>query len=126
MKKFIDIVFLISLFVFFLVVNSQADENPCFKCHVKDDFEKEYVHAPLKKGLCTDCHNPHVARYKSLLQKKEKDFCYSCHQDKAEKFSQGVVHQPVIEGKCLICHTPHASKLKGLIGGETIAESCFN
>lgn len=104
----------------------EASENICFKnCHDSQAFRKEYIHEPLRKGLCTDCHNPHVARYPALLSKKEKDFCYKCHKDTIVKNSDYFVHQPFLAGNCLVCHDPHASSLKGLIKAETLSQICL-
>ena len=105
--------------------NAEAAENICFNnCHDKQAFKKEFIHEPIKSGLCTDCHNPHVARYPALLSQKEKEFCYKCHKDTASKRDENIVHQPFLEGQCLFCHDPHSSALKGLIKSESIVQIC--
>lgn len=90
-------------------------ETVCFQCHKKEAFQKAVVHKPVTQGQCSACHNPHVARYKGLLQKKGSDLCYSCHQDKGKAFEKGFVHLPVKQGKCLSCHDAHSSNGKGLL-----------
>ncbi|MDA3786611.1 MAG: multiheme c-type cytochrome [Deltaproteobacteria bacterium] len=96
----------------------------CLDCHLQKEFSGKIVHKPVAEGQCTQCHSPHVAKFKGLLQRQGGDLCYSCHEEAKKSFSQGVQHQPVQEGQCLACHSAHASEQKGLLS-RPIAESCF-
>ncbi|MBU0730075.1 MAG: hypothetical protein KKE17_04410 [Proteobacteria bacterium] len=105
---------------------ANADSKICFTCHSQKLFTGPVIHQPVAKGDCNECHNPHVAKHKGLLQKKGTDFCFSCHQKEAKLFSEGVIHEPIKQGKCLVCHDPHVSNSKGLLKSQGIAESCFS
>ena len=82
----------------------------CASCH--EAFKKPHVHAPVKDGTCTTCHDPHASKEPKLLTSPLKDLCGTCHADHVE-FK--VVHGPVSAGECTICHTPHESAAKGLL-----------
>ncbi len=97
----------------------------CIKCHPQKEFIGKIVHKPVVQGQCTQCHNPHVAKFEGLLQKQGGDLCYSCHAEEKKAFGQGVQHQPVREGQCLTCHSSHVSEHKGLLR-RPLAESCFS
>jgi predicted CXXCH cytochrome family protein len=82
----------------------------CSTCH--EAFKKPHVHAPVKDGTCTTCHDPHASKEPKLLSSPLKDLCGACHADHVE-FK--VVHGPVSAGDCTVCHTPHESAEKGLL-----------
>lgn len=66
----------------------------CASCH--EAFgKKARVHAPVKDGTCTTCHDPHAAKEPKLLTSPLKDLCGTCHADHVE-FK--VVHGPVSAG----------------------------
>ncbi len=108
-------------------VHAASESAVCFKCHKKADFSAKIVHRPVAQGKCESCHNPHVARYKGLLQKPDGQLCESCHK-KREWLGNGaggrVIHEPVRQGQCLKCHDPHKSEVKGLVHGK-LADRCF-
>lgn len=83
----------------------------CVSCH--EAFgKKKHVHAPVKEGTCTTCHDPHSSKEPKLLSSPLNELCGACHSDHVE-FK--VVHGPVSAGECTICHTPHESAEKGLL-----------
>lgn len=112
------------LIVFSTTTEEALAANVCFTCHVKELFRDKVVHAPVAQEKCTVCHNPHVAKHKSLLRDREDSLCYSCHQESKTQFAKGVVHAPVALGNCSSCHAPHASSEKGLIGKD-LAKNCL-
>ncbi len=115
----------ILLGVFFISCNSMAAQVVCFKCHKARDFRQRVVHKPVSKGKCGTCHNPHVARFKGLLQQPVADLCSSCHKEKwLQPGADMVVHQPIRQGKCMSCHDPHTSSDRGLIKGK-LADRCL-
>lgn len=116
-------IYLAVFFCFCLVGVGRAD-NVCFKCHDRSLFEKKIVHQPVRNGQCGACHNPHVARYKGLLQQKVADLCFSCHTKAARDLAKGKVHAPIRKGDCLACHDAHASNNHGLLK-KSLAASCF-
>lgn len=102
-----------------------APGKTCISCHPQEDFTGKVVHKPVARGQCSQCHNPHVAKYDNLLTHQGGALCYSCHTEARAAFSKGVQHQPVKEGRCLTCHSAHASAEKGLLRGP-VADSCFS
>jgi len=82
----------------------------CQSCH--EAFKKAVVHAAVKDGTCTTCHDPHASKEAKLLSSPEKDLCGACHSDHVE-FK--VPHGPVAAGACTACHTPHESDDKALL-----------
>ncbi len=100
----------------------------CFSCHEdrKADFEKKYVHKPVKES-CEKCHDPHSSSYKGHLIKSEKDLCSSCHEKFVKKFNNSQSkHSAVLEKGCTSCHSPHSSNNeKGLqIKKQDLCLSC--
>lgn len=120
-----NITILINVLILFLCWQSSAwAVKECISCHDQVQFQGKTVHKPVALNQCTACHNPHVAKYKGLLQKQGGALCYSCHKEAETRFSQGTQHQPVQEGQCLICHDAHASSQKSLLS-KPVAETCF-
>ncbi len=117
---------LFSFFVLFCLCLScvARAENVCFKCHTKAHFEKKNVHQPLRDGKCGACHNPHVAKYKGLLQQQGAQLCFACHTAAAKDFAKGVVHAPVRKGECLACHDAHSSNSSALMRKD-LAATCL-
>lgn len=97
----------------------------CLECHPASAAitQRQNVHKPVKLGLCTACHNPHVSRHSGLLGFKKEDLCYSCH-DRQKGFTGEVVHKPVFEGECLACHDSHSTDSPGLLK-KLASEVCF-
>ena len=117
------------LVVLLVCSNALAAQVVCFKCHDERQFHQKVVHKPVAQGRCGTCHNPHVAKFKGLVQKRPSELCSSCHQGRWEKGkdkkAMRVIHQPVRQGKCLTCHDPHTSRSRGLIKGN-LADRCFD
>lgn len=124
-RKRLIFILLASAFLPAFICSTANTETVCFKCHDKKLFKKNVVHAPIAKGKCSACHNPHVARYEKLVNEQGADLCFSCHGNKKEEFRQGITHAPVGRGECSACHDPHSSSVKGLVKGKSIAASCF-
>jgi predicted CXXCH cytochrome family protein len=87
-----------------------ATAKNCFGCH--DDLRKKIagksLHAPVKDGDCTTCHNPHASESKFLLSGRVEQVCYECH-GQMQKDAQGkVMHTALRQGSCTQCHDPHA------------------
>jgi len=107
----------------------QGGSELCFSCHEEKrvDFNKKYIHSPVKQDNCIDCHNPHAAKNEFMLSKGTPELCYSCHTDEMESFSQSShVHTAVEQGNCAGCHDPHASDNEYLQKeiGEELCYSC--
>ncbi|NTV13062.1 MAG: hypothetical protein HGA96_03875 [Desulfobulbaceae bacterium] len=105
---------------------SGAQDKLCFGCHDRKNFVKVVVHQPVAKGECELCHNPHVAKFKGLIQKEVDKLCLSCHGDIVRSTKQTFqAHKPVRDGQCLACHDPHSSAVKGLLREKNQKESCL-
>jgi len=102
-----------------------SNNEACFSCHDRGQFQNTVIHAPVNSGACVQCHNPHVSRYKGLLKKDKGKLCFSCHEAEATSFYEGIVHEPIYQFDCISCHAPHASSRKGLVRSD-LQNSCFN
>lgn len=119
----------------------------CRGCHstmMNETFAKSRVHWPLvDKTGCLNCHNPHAAKKKKLLNADTAVLCGKCHTDTAdyqarlgEKSRQeqaaargrvergALTHQPVQTGDCSSCHAPHASDSARLLRASSVVEMC--
>lgn len=83
----------------------------CYECHEASQFKGSSVHAPVKNGMCTACHDPHQSNYLNLLLKQSPVLCYTCHEK--VKFEGKYGHTPV--GMCTFCHNPHASNYGNIL-----------
>jgi predicted CXXCH cytochrome family protein len=77
----------------------------CFVCHT-GFFKGSFVHGPVAAGDCLFCHEPHTARYPSLLKKGISETCAGCHR---EERIASALHNKVADKKivCAECHNPH-------------------
>jgi len=90
-----------------------------------------FVHAPLKDGVCQDCHDvmqepadkktKHPGNVTITLVQQGSQLCYRCH---VAKNTAKVIHAPIISGDCISCHNPHQSQNKGLMK-EPVPAICF-
>ena len=87
----------------------------CQKCHAETGTAGK-LHAPIKSGGCTTCHDPHASQNPSLMKvwPLEKN-CYGCH---ARVDDEKSVHTPVKSGDCKGCHDPHSSEFPPLLIAE--------
>lgn len=103
-----------------------TQDKLCFGCHDRKDYSKAVVHQPVAKGECDRCHNPHVAKYKGLIQQEVAKLCLTCHGNVVKGSSDPTqVHKPVRDGQCLACHDPHSSAGKGLLREKSQKETCL-
>lgn len=101
-----------------------AQDKLCYGCHDRQGFTKAVVHQPVSKGECEACHNPHVAKYKGLIQKDVARLCRGCHAEIGKGKDQSMVHKPVRAGQCLDCHDPHSSAVSGLLREKNLKDTC--
>jgi predicted CXXCH cytochrome family protein len=103
-----------------------ADGKICLNCHTafQEKMRLPFIHTPVKKGNCSDCHNPHTSSQGKLLAENPNTICLKCH-DKIVPGKARSVHKAVGDGECVKCHDPHAAKYKNnlLLAGK---ELCFN
>jgi predicted CXXCH cytochrome family protein len=95
----------------------------CKDCH--DGLaKKKVVHAPVKDGECLNCHKPHGANDRYLLDGEDRTkLCLGCHEE--APFKVKYMHGPAAVGSCNACHDPHQSERKALLKG-TVRELCLN
>jgi predicted CXXCH cytochrome family protein len=140
---------------------SGDDKTICLACHgtdklgnpplknIKSEIEgKKYLHGPIQKGGCKDCHDPHgndnfrllKGKYPADIYAPYKDgiysFCLSCHEKNMLRFSETTIYTKFRNGKrnlhyvhvvnnrkgrtCRVCHQPHASNGVKLIEKENL------
>jgi len=113
-----------------LCVPCEASAAGCATaCHARL-WREQVVHAPVKSGECTSCHNPtgpsHPATKKAFTFTGDgAKLCYGCHDNMAAK---KFVHGPVASGDCLACHDPHQSANRALLKeeGAALCLMCHN
>ena len=132
------------------VVLKETKGVACFECHEATAFQ--YSHLPYASGMCTRCHNPHLAENPRLLRAKVNELCLSCHLRTGEAVpsrylptivltadrSRGHPYErhPVsgsrdpltsAEMSCVSCHQPHGgAQLHLLKMGSQIPEDALN
>jgi len=132
------------------VVLKQANGVGCFECHQPTTFL--YPHLPYASGMCTRCHDPHVAGNPRLLHAKVNELCLSCHLRTGEtvpsrylptiiltsdhRMGHPYERHPVAgsrdpltgeEMSCVSCHRPHGgAQLHLLKMGSEIPEDALN
>jgi predicted CXXCH cytochrome family protein len=101
---------------------SSAPPALCANCHDAVG-SKPTVHAAVKDGRCTTCHDPHSSKEPKLLTAPASQLCAKCH---AEKTQFQLLHGPVSAGECSACHTPHESALPKLLikAGDALCFTC--
>lgn len=119
--------FFISFFVALVATATSAlaaQDKLCYSCHDSKNFIKSVVHQPVSKGECDACHNPHVAKFKGLIQKEVQALCLGCHAEIGKGIDPALVHKPVRSGQCLACHDPHSSDGRGLLSEKNLKDTC--
>ena len=100
----------------------EADAFLCFECHEKIG-ERSVVHEPIKKRMCTVCHDPHGSDNSFFLRVSPvADLCFQCHRDTMRDDDE--IHGPVAIGQCTACHDPHESDHPYRLVAEG-PESCY-
>lgn len=99
----------------------------CLACHVafQEKMKLPSIHTPVKKGDCSDCHNPHTSSHGKLLAENANRICLKCHDGIIPGKAQSV-HKVIEDGNCVKCHDPHAAKYKNnlLLDGNELCSSC--
>ena len=100
----------------------------CLSCHDLEGLGARVQHAPVEAGECSACHNPHVARFSSLLRDRPGPLCQTCHSELQTELVKPRVHAPVAAGECSGCHDPHGSDLQGLLiaAGGSLCGNCHS
>lgn len=108
---------------------SQAESCVSGRCHA-DMGKGQFVHNPVKEGMCTTCHqavadqtnkSKHPGNLTISLVQQGAELCYMCHEPKNKK---KIVHAPIMGGDCTTCHNPHQSRNKGMLK-EAMPKICF-
>ena len=85
---------------------ASAPNELCGTCHETDPGAS--VHAPVKEGRCTTCHDAHSAARPKLIKGPMADVCAACHPAR-EGERAAHAHGPYAGGLCTACHQPHAA-----------------
>jgi predicted CXXCH cytochrome family protein len=100
-------------------------EQLCVRCHALP--HETSLHAPVKEGKCTECHDPHGSDHTHVLVADPgRDLCMKCHQKDFAKSK--FVHGPVAVGACIVCHKAHSSTQPKLLSQDpkTLCLSCHS
>lgn len=104
-----------------------AKGKVCLNCHeaFREKLKLPFVHTPVKKGDCSDCHNPHTSSHGKLLAEDVNRICFSCHDGIVPEKARSA-HRVASEGNCVKCHDPHAAPNRNnlLIDGNALCLSC--
>jgi len=82
-----------------------------------------WVHGPVSKGACGECHSPSPEDGAHSFRPARPDdtLCTYCHRDEKPKEFR---HEPFAESGCTECHSPHGAKDRFLLQADTIRELC--
>ena len=86
---------------------NRPQEQQCFVCHAQDEFNRKYIHQPMRQG-CKTCHETHGSQFDKLLIKKETELCQDCHSIKKKSFLLQHGGYPVTQS-CSTCHSVHSA-----------------
>ncbi|HYL24835.1 MAG TPA: DmsE family decaheme c-type cytochrome [Burkholderiales bacterium] len=107
----------------------QLQYETCTTCHkqIRSQLLKP-SHHPIVEGklACTDCHNPHGALSKAMVNAESiPQLCTSCHAEKRGPF---VWNHPPVEENCLICHNPHGANHARLLAEKppNVCQDCHD
>jgi len=119
--------------------------NPPLADIRKELKTKKNLHGPIKKGRCSDCHDPHGSNYTRILtgeypadfyvafKPESYGLCLSCHDKNLVNFPKTTIYTKFRHGdrnlhyvhvagpkgrSCRACHESHGSTGKKLIGTE--------
>jgi predicted CXXCH cytochrome family protein len=101
----------------------EAPQQVCATCHadIVETGRLSHGHAPVARGECSSCHEPHQGKNEKLLKQKGGELCGTCHGDLLERIQTGDAHAPAAMGLCLTCHTSHGSEFDGMTRREGAA-----
>jgi len=104
-----------------------AKGKTCLNCHTgfKEKLNLPFLHTPVRKGDCSDCHNPHTSNHGKLLAGNVNRICFSCHEGIVPPKARSA-HKVAVEGNCVKCHDPHAAKNRNnlLSAGNELCLGC--
>lgn len=104
-----------------------AKGKVCLVCHeaFAEKLKLPFVHTPVKKGDCSDCHNAHTSGHGKLLSAEKDKICFTCHEGVVPGGARST-HQVVVEGNCVKCHDPHAARNRNnlLVAGNGLCLGC--
>ncbi len=100
----------------------------CYLCHNKMVKDKKWVHGPVARWWCLNCHdskyNKSGKRFDPLFQESDK-MCFYCHTSKRRWMTERYIHGPVATGNCVACHDPHASNHKFFLWAQARMKLCI-
>ncbi len=94
-----------------------AANSFCLECHQKQwqGFQKAFMHDPVRKKRCEDCHLDHGKDNKLILVAYEGRLCARCHDEKSQASLTAHAGYAVGNSNCIACHDPHSSDNKPLL-----------
>ena len=103
-------------------MNYPVEQGRCTSCHdphgsTSGAILADYVHEPIKKEMCNQCHNEPNSAEPFAVKKTGFELCQGCHYEMVnEYFSKNRLQWPLADKTgCINCHSPHASPQAGLL-----------
>ena len=74
-----------------------------------------FLHTPVAKGRCLDCHRAHQSEHPQLLTRPARELCLGCHPQVRDLLAKAAhVHKP-LEANCSSCHSAHGADDRRLL-----------
>ncbi len=91
----------------------------CVSCHTQLTPRNAirnnlWMHNPVARSRCMDCHEPHQSKNMSVLKQPESELCLSCHDTQLLENE----NHPDINDTCGSCHNSHIGINKFLLSRE--------
>ncbi len=105
----------------------QQPEKLCIRCHTDKTprraiRDRLWLHNPVARGRCLDCHAPHSSSYPAHLREDNRVMCVTCHAAGEDDLPSACLKQEPDEETgqidCLSCHNPHMGKDRYLLRGD--------
>jgi DmsE family decaheme c-type cytochrome len=113
----------------YVTTERQLQYETCVTCHrqIRSQLTKP-SHHPIIEGKvkCTDCHNPHGALSKAMVNAETiPQLCTTCHAEKRGPYVWG---HPPVEENCLTCHNSHGSNHTRLLAEKApnVCQDCHD
>ena len=100
---------------------SLAEEKNCMGCHKFPSRDGMYIHGPIVRRGCFDCHR----RDYGVLYTPDAELCKRCHYELVVWSDMPYQHGPFGAGSCVTCHDPHESSYKFLLRYEPKVKTCL-
>jgi len=88
------------------LISPPPDQTMCLSCHGQQVVAERWDHGPLRMGLCSLCHEPHLSTLPHLERLPQPEQCTLCHSE-PDLMTRVPNHRGPEEQRCTDCHDPH-------------------